>query len=122
MEVLHGWREIPKTLKGASLAIGNFDGVHRGHRAVLDAQSRRAAGRARRGNDFAASPKFFQPDRPLFQLTPLNRKLGLLASCGLDLSAVLTFDTALATLSAESSVRDVLVKEPVRHQPRDHWL
>jgi riboflavin kinase/FMN adenylyltransferase len=112
MEVLHGWRDIPETLKGASLAIGNFDGVHRGHRAVLDA----AKAAARPGTPVGAMVfephprKFFQPDKPLFQLTPLSRKLELLASCGLGLAAVLPFDASLAGLSAEDFVRDVLVE------------
>lgn len=112
MEVLHGWREIPKKLKGASLAIGNFDGVHRGHRAVLDAAKVAAPPGAPVGAMiFEPHPrKFFQPNKPLFQLTPLSRKLELLASRGLDVAAVLTFDAELAGLSAESFVHDVLVE------------
>jgi riboflavin kinase/FMN adenylyltransferase len=112
MEVLHGWRDVPERLKGASLAIGNFDGVHRGHRAVLDAA--KTAGRPGTlvgAMVFEPHPrKFFQPDKPLFQLTPLPRKLELLASRGLDLAAVLPFDAPLAGLSAESFVNDVLVE------------
>lgn len=111
MEVLHGWRDIPARLKGASLAIGNFDGMHRGHRAVLDA----AKAAARPGTPVGAMVfephprKFFQPNKPMFLLTPLNRKLELLAGCGLDLAAVLPFDETLAGLSAEAFVHDVLV-------------
>lgn len=112
MEVLHGWRDVPAKLKSASLAIGNFDGVHRGHRAVLDA----AKAAARPGVPVGAMVfephprKFFQPDKPLFQLTPLGRKLELLASFGLDLTAVIPFDGSLAGLSAETFVHDVLVE------------
>jgi len=112
MEVLHGWRDVPARLKGASLAIGNFDGVHRGHRAVLDAA--KAAGRPGApvgAMIFEPHPrKFFQPDKPLFQLTPLNRKLELLASGGLDLATVLRFDGELAGLSAEAFIHDILVQ------------
>ncbi len=112
MEVLHGWRDIPERLKGASLAIGNFDGVHRGHLAVLNAAKTVARPGAPVGAMvFEPHPrKFFQPDKPLFQLTPLKRKLELLASLGLDLAAVLPFDGALAGLSAETFVHDVLVE------------
>ncbi len=111
MEVLHGWRNVPERLKGASLAIGNFDGVHRGHLAVLDAAKAAARPGAPVGAMvFEPHPrKFFQPDKPLFQITPLNRKLELLAGRGLDLAAVLPFDGALAGLSAEDFVHDVLV-------------
>jgi riboflavin kinase/FMN adenylyltransferase len=111
MEVLHGWRDVPETLRGASLAIGNFDGMHRGHRAVLDAAKAAARPGAPVGAMvFEPHPrKYFQPGKPLFQLTSLTRKLELLASCGLHLAAVLPFDATLAELSAEDFVRDVLV-------------
>lgn len=112
MEVLHGWRDVPDRLKGASLAIGNFDGMHRGHRAVLNAAKAAARNGAPVGAMvFEPHPrKFFQPAKPLFQLTPLSRKLELLAGCGLDLTAVITFDEALAGLSAEHFVHEVLVQ------------
>ena len=112
MEVLHGWRDIPARFKGASLAIGNFDGMHRGHRAVLDA-AKAAAGPGTPVGAMVFEPhprKFFQPDKPMFLLTPLARKLELLASCGLGLAAVLPFDETLARLSADAFVHDVLVE------------
>jgi len=112
MEVLHGWRDIPARFKGASLAIGNFDGMHRGHRAVLDA-AKAAAGPGTPVGAMVFEPhprKFFQPDKPMFLLTPLARKLELLASCGLDLATVLPFDETLAGLNADAFVHDVLVE------------
>jgi riboflavin kinase/FMN adenylyltransferase len=118
MEVLYGWQEVPGELKGASLAIGNFDGVHKGHRAVLEA-AKAAAGPDRLAGAMIFEPhprKFFQPDKPLFQLTTLERKLELLAACGLGLAAVLPFGKELASLGAESFVREVLVDAfAVRH-------
>ena len=118
MDVLHGWREVAETLKGASLAIGNFDGVHRGHCAALNA-AKRAAGADVPVGAMVFEPhprKFFQPEKPLFQLTSLNRKLELLAACGLDLVAVLPFDTELSSLDAENFVHDILVESfAVRH-------
>ena len=112
MEIVHGWHDVAPALKGAALAIGNFDGVHRGHRAVLDA-AKAAAGRlgcAAGAMVFEPHPrKFFQPAKPLFLLTPLERKLALLASCGLGMTAVLRFDAELSALSAEDFVREVLV-------------
>lgn len=118
MDVLHGWRGISEALKGASLAIGNFDGVHRGHRVVLQA-AREAVGQGGPIGAMVFEPhprKFFQPDKPIFQLTSLNRKLELLASCGLDLVVVLPFDARLAGLSAQSFVHDILVEGiAIRH-------
>lgn len=112
MDIIRGWHDVAPALKGASLAIGNFDGVHRGHRAVLDA-ARLAAhrlGGAAGAMVFEPHPrKFFQPAKPLFLLTPLERKLALFRECGLAMTAVLPFDAELASLSAEDFVREVLV-------------
>lgn len=100
-------------LRGAVVAIGNFDGVHRGHKAVIAA----ALGRAQSLNKPAAAltfephPRaFFHPGEPLFRLTDEAAKLRLLAATGLDGAIVLTFDEALAKLSAEDFVRRVLVE------------
>ena len=111
MEVFHDWRDVPEGLRGASLAIGKFDGVHKGHRAVLDlARQNTPAGKLTGAMVFEPHPrKFFQPGKTLFELTPLSRKLELLAQCGIDLVAVLPFDRELADLSAEDFVRSVLV-------------
>jgi len=111
MEVFHGWRDVPDHLRGASLAIGKFDGVHRGHRAVLDlARQNTPPGRLTGAMVFEPHPrKFFQPGKALFELTPLPRKLELLEQCGVDVVAVLPFNRELASLSAEDFVLSVLV-------------
>lgn len=112
MDIVRGWHEVPPALKGASLAIGNFDGVHRGHRAVLDAAKETARRLGCRAGAMVFEPhprKYFQPSKPLFVLTPLERKLELFARQGLEMAAVLDFDAALSSLSAEGFVREVLV-------------
>ncbi len=111
MDIIRGWHDVPPALKGASLAIGNFDGVHRGHRAVLAAAKAAALTMRRPAGVMVFEPhprKFFQPGKPLFQLTPLERKLELFAAYGLDMAAVLPFDAELSSLSAEAFARDVL--------------
>jgi riboflavin kinase/FMN adenylyltransferase len=111
MDIVRGWHDIPSAMKGASLAIGNFDGVHRGHRAVFDAAKTAAMRQGCRAGVMVFEPhprKFFQPDKPLFLLTPLERKLELLAQCGVGLVAVLPFDAALSGLPAEAFARQVL--------------
>jgi riboflavin kinase / FMN adenylyltransferase len=113
MDVVHGWRDVPAHLKGASLAIGTFDGVHCGHRAVLNAAEAKAAeaGRPMGVMVFEPYPRmFFQPKRPFFRLTGLERKLELLTAYGCDFTAVIPFDRELAELPAADFVRDVLAE------------
>jgi riboflavin kinase / FMN adenylyltransferase len=100
-------------LRGAVVAIGNFDGVHRGHRALIGAalQKARALGRPAAALTFEPHPRaFFNPGEPLFRLTDEAAKLRLLASTGLDGAIVLTFNAALAGLSAEDFVSRILVE------------
>ena len=101
-----------EALRGATVAIGNFDGVHRGHKAVIAAALARgrALGKPSAALTFEPHPRaFFNPDEPLFRLTPGAAKLRLLAATGLDGTIVLTFNAELAKLSAEDFVQRVLV-------------
>ena len=112
--VFHVVRDGPAgALRGAVVAIGNFDGVHGGHRAVIAAALTRAKalGRPAAALTFEPHPRsFFRPDEPLFRLTDARAKLRLLAATGLDGAIVLTFDAALAALTAEDFIADILVK------------
>jgi riboflavin kinase / FMN adenylyltransferase len=101
-----------EALRGVTVAIGNFDGVHRGHKAVIAAALARARtlGKPAAALTFEPHPRaFFNPDEPLFRLTPEAAKLRLLAATGLDGAIVLTFNAELAKLSAEDFVQRVLV-------------
>jgi len=113
MDILRSWRDTPPALKGAVLAIGNFDGVHRGHQAVLNEVKRLAAAEGRRTGAVVFEPhprEFFAPDQAFFRLTPLPVKLELLEALGLDQTFVLTFDKALSSLSSEDFVTEVVGK------------
>src|SRR6185436_8408439 len=86
MIVLHGTENLPPEARGAALAIGNFDGVHRGHRALLQAAKDAAAKTGTKAGVILFEPhprEVFQPDKPHFRLTPLPRKLALLEAAGL---------------------------------------
>jgi len=99
-------------LHGAVLAIGNFDGVHRGHRAVIATARDRAKslGKAAAVLTFEPHPRaFFKPGEKLFRLTDEATKLRLLASTGLDGAIVLTFNAALANVTAAEFVSRILV-------------
>ncbi|HEX4408711.1 MAG TPA: bifunctional riboflavin kinase/FAD synthetase [Xanthobacteraceae bacterium] len=101
-------------LAGAVVAIGNFDGVHRGHRAVIGAALDRAKALSRQAAALTFEPhprSFFNPTEPLFRLTNEIAKLRLLATTGLDGAFVLKFDAALARLSAEEFINRILIGE-----------
>src|SRR5688572_28651055 len=100
-------------LKGAVVAIGNFDGVHRGHRSVIDAAVARAhtLGRPAAALTFEPHPRsVLRPHEPVFRLTPERDKLRLLAGTELDGAFVLTFDRAFAAMSAETFIAEMLMK------------
>jgi len=112
MRILTSYQDVPPELKGAAVAIGNFDGVHRGHQALLICAraEARAAGAPAGVIVFEPHPReFFRPGEPHFRLTPLERKIVLFERLGLDVAVVLTFNAALAGLSARQFIADVLV-------------
>ena len=111
MDIIRSYKNCPEALKGAVLAVGNFDGVHRGHQAVVRAaiEVGQASGRKAGVMTFEPHPRqFFQPDVPLFRLTPESLKLVLFKSLGLDMVTVLPFNAALASLSAEQFAAEIL--------------
>jgi riboflavin kinase / FMN adenylyltransferase len=103
---------LTPALAGAVVAIGNFDGVHRGHRAVIAAALARARllGRPAAALTFEPHPRsFFNPEQPLFRLTDARAKLRLFAAAGLSGAIVLKFDAALAEPAPEDFINDVLL-------------
>jgi riboflavin kinase/FMN adenylyltransferase len=110
---------LPASLRGGVVAIGNFDGVHRGHQAVLG-EARRIAGdigSPALAMTFDPHPrKVFRPDLPLFVLTPPAEKARLLASLGFAAIVEKSFDKGFAALSAEDFVTEILVRRlGIRH-------
>jgi len=110
--VSHGEEALPRPLEGAVVAIGNFDGVHRGHRAVIAAARARAAalGRPAAALTFEPHPRsFFDPHKPLFRLTDERAKLRLFAATGLAGAIVLKFDAELAEPAPQDFINAVLL-------------
>jgi riboflavin kinase/FMN adenylyltransferase len=99
--------------RGAVVAMGNFDGVHLGHRAVIDAalQMGHAHGRPAMAVTFEPHPRsFFSPNSPQFRLTDETGKLRLLAGAGLAGAVVMTFDKKRAGTTAQDFIHHELIE------------
>src|SRR3978361_731457 len=99
--------------RGAVVAMGNFDGVHLGHRAVIAAALRRGRdqGRPRRAVPWEPHPRsFFSPNTPQFRLTDEAAKLRLLAGTGLAGAVVMAFDQARAGTTAQDFIHHDLIE------------
>ncbi len=113
MLVLRHHQDVPETLKRSVVAIGNFDGIHRGHQEVAAKASRLAQelGAPRAMLTFEPHPRsYFAPDAPSFRLTPFRVKARLIEALGVDLLMALHFDRALSRMSAEDFAGTVLGK------------
>ncbi|GMG81423.1 bifunctional riboflavin kinase/FAD synthetase [Paralimibaculum aggregatum] len=116
MDVIRGWHgseagEGSARTCGASAALGNFDGVHRGHQALLAAARKAAPGAPLAVVSFEPHPRrFFQPDAAPFRLTSAEARPRVLASLGVERLYALPFDRALAAMSPEAFARDVLAE------------
>ncbi len=109
MQIHHHWQGLAETARGASVAMGNFDGVHLGHQSVID--------RARRADQslgivtFEPHPRqHFAPDAPTFRLMNAEARANRLAKLGVQSLFELPFDAALAGLSPEDFAREVLAE------------
>src|ERR1700689_2608492 len=99
-------------LRGAVLAMGNFDGGHPGPQAVIAVARKNASELSHPAGVLTFEPHprdFFHPAEPLFRLTDEATKLRLLAATGLDGAVVLTFNAALAATTAEDFVAHILI-------------
>lgn len=102
---------VPDHLRGAILALGNFDGFHRGHQAVVGEAIRRAREQGRPAIIATFDPhpvRFFDPEAEPFRLTTLDQREELFAAAGADAMLVIGFDTDIANMSAQSWVVDGL--------------
>jgi riboflavin kinase/FMN adenylyltransferase len=112
MQLVDTYGNLPPDLSGGVIVLGNFDGVHLGHRTVI-AESRRIAGELDVPTmvlTFEPHPRsLFAPDSPPFRLTPASQKARLLAEEGVDGCIMQKFDREFSRRTAESFVQDVLI-------------
>ncbi len=108
MERLDLTGQVPDRLRGGVIALGNFDGFHRGHQAVVGRAIARARANGRPALVATFDPhpvRFFTPDAAPFRLTSLDQRERLFAAAGADAMIVFPFDAALASLTAEEFVQ-----------------
>ncbi|GIL40993.1 bifunctional riboflavin kinase/FAD synthetase [Roseiterribacter gracilis] len=112
MRLFRHTTDLPADARGAVVALGNFDGVHLGHREVVARAGAlaREQGRPLGVVTFEPHPRsLFRPDDPPFRLTPLRPKAHALEALGVDLLHVLHFDRALSEKTAADFVSQILV-------------
>src|SRR6185295_18722719 len=105
MKIFRHYRDVPDACKGAVVALGNFDGVHLGHQALIGEARRLAVERGAPLGVLAFEPH----PQEFFRLTPFRAKARLIAELGADLLFAQTFDAEMAAKSAQQFVLDVLV-------------
>ena len=112
MEMIRGNQEIPESLKGAFVTIGNFDGVHLGHRFIFRrlVEEAHREGRPAVAISFDPHPKMvLHPERrPFYLITSPEEKIGLLAGLGIDAFILIPFSLEYARTTAEEFVRGIL--------------
>ncbi len=112
MRIFRHQEALPAELLGAAVAIGNFDGMHRGHQAVIGEAGMlaRATGAPWAALTFEPHPRtVFRPGDAPFRLTPEPAKARLIAAMGVDVLIVVPFDRDFSLLTAEDFVNEVLV-------------
>lgn len=112
MHLLGPLEPVPQEFRNAVIAIGNFDGLHRGHQELL-AVAKEQAGRLGKPwgiVTFEPHPRsFFKPDEPVFRLTPLPLKARLASALGASFVLSLTFDKKFSLLEPQEFVGDYLI-------------
>lgn len=112
MERLDGGAPVPERYRGGIVALGNFDGFHLGHQAVVGRAVALAKARGVPALVATFDPhpvRHFKPDTAPFRLTTLDQRLRLFAGAGADAMVVLHFDEALARLTAAAFVDECLI-------------
>ena len=111
VEIVTDWRELPDGLTGAAVAIGAFDGVHRGHQAVIAAarDAARRLGAPLAVVSFDPHPRrWFQPDAAPFRLMTPAQMARALKPLGVDRLYLLPFDADMAAMSDQAFAHEVL--------------
>ncbi len=110
MSIFADFRGLPKSARGASVALGNFDGLHAGHRAVMEAAREAGNGKFSVAT-FEPPPRaYFRPDDPPFRIFRPERRNAAILAAGADSIFELPFNGEMAAMTDEAFVRTVLVE------------
>ena len=112
MRIVHGWKGLDEAEKGAAIALGNFDGVHRGHQRVIAQAAKAAMAQKTPLGVISFDPhprQIFQPGAPAFRIMNTDQQARALAALGVDVFYVLPFDKEMAGLTDREFVTEVLV-------------
>jgi len=116
---IQGWRGLEPEQRGAAVALGAFDGLHRGHQLVIAHAAKAAQALGANLGVIAFEPhprRWFEPDAEPFRLMSLAQQERVLADMGVERLYLLPFDAEMAELSSDDFVRQVLVEGlGVRH-------
>lgn len=111
MRIIRDYSFVEPKDRGATVAIGNFDGVHLGHQAVIDIARQAAPDRPLGVMTFEPHPReFFAPNAAPFRLMRADARANRLEKIGVEKLYQLNFNTALSSLSPESFARDVIAE------------
>jgi riboflavin kinase / FMN adenylyltransferase len=105
--------EVPKAMRGGVVAIGNFDGLHRGHQELLSIARKQAEATDKPWGILTFEPhprSFFRPAEPVFRLTPHPLKMRLASAFGAEFAATIDFNESLSNLEADEFILEHLVK------------
>jgi riboflavin kinase/FMN adenylyltransferase len=111
LRVIRGWHDLPEGDRGAAVAMGNFDGVHRGHQRVIALAAKAAGELGAPLGVITLEPHprvFHRPDEPSFRLMKPDQQARALEALGVDVLYILTYDRAFADLSDREFARRVL--------------
>lgn len=111
VRVIHGWTHLPAEDRGAAVAMGTFDGVHRGHQKViaLAAEAAKKIGAPLGVITFDPHPRtYFNPDQPPFRLMKPDQQARALEALGVDILYVLPWDPSLANMTDREFATRVL--------------
>ena len=112
MRIIQEFIDIPEVCKGAAVALGNFDGVHKGHQVVIGKMVKISNSLKIPSAVMTFEPhprRFFQPTAPLFEMTPTDTKSRRIEALGVDIHYVMPFNKNFSSLNAQDFVKKVLV-------------